>query len=696
MKRLLSLFLSAVMLMTVCCGAGLHAFADSVDTLYTYTVRGDESSGYYVSIDKYKQAQSYEYSDINIPAEILGSPVTEIGARAFIGAWNLETIGIPHTVKTIGARAFLGCSFVSEFVMSSSELETIGEYAFANCASLTSFNIPATVTSIGSSAFMGCDDLRTITVSEGNANYASENGVLYNIDKTELIKIPSAYSVQSFTVPDTVTKIAADAIYNNPNSSIQTLIIPASVTEIEESAIDANPSLETIYYLGSESDWNANVTVGEDNAELESKLVFHPEHDLVQQSYTPPTCTEDGSRVSVCSVCGAVVTETIAALEHNYEVTDHKDASYTEAGYDVYTCSNCGDSYTVEIPKLDGIIISVTETTLGTAQITGGAEYDGSGRVFEAGEEFTLTAIPNDNADFIGWAIGNRIVSESTLYRSFAYTSLEFTPVFTEKETEETQTIVFMNKYGDILSTQKAGSVEIPYGDNKAALNLPGYVFTGWRIKGGAEISDEEIINLEKSTTLVGVYEKNSAAAGYTITAEGAVITLPDGVENGSIPFDTRAVVTFENASAIKCGEDYVAYGDTYSFYVGGDITLTAEYDSVDEAVSVKIVGANRIEGTATKFNVYATRVVPEGWTAIDRGFVYGLEANVPETKEEIDLDNLPNGCRVSHGTPTASEQFALKVGISSGKRVKFYAYVTVQQGEETMLVISNPYTVEG
>ncbi|MDE6025820.1 MAG: leucine-rich repeat domain-containing protein, partial [Lachnospiraceae bacterium] len=55
---------------------------------------------------------------------------------------------------------------------------------------IISIEIPASVTSIDSYIFTGCNRLINITVDEESATYSSEDGILYNKEKTELIKCP--------------------------------------------------------------------------------------------------------------------------------------------------------------------------------------------------------------------------------------------------------------------------------------------------------------------------------------------------------------------------------------------------------------------------------------------------------------------------------------------------------------------------
>ena len=64
---------------------------------------------------------------------------------------------------------------------------SIGGSAFYVCTSLASVTIPDSVTSIGESAFWGCSSLTSIEVGKGNSEYSSEDGVLFDKNKTVLI-----------------------------------------------------------------------------------------------------------------------------------------------------------------------------------------------------------------------------------------------------------------------------------------------------------------------------------------------------------------------------------------------------------------------------------------------------------------------------------------------------------------------------
>jgi hypothetical protein len=83
----------------------------------------------------------------------------------------------------------------------------IGQQAFYKCTSLTGITIPESVTSIEVFAFSGYTGLVEINVSAGNTDYSSQDGVLYNKNKTTLIQYPAGKTTSSFSIPNGVTSV---------------------------------------------------------------------------------------------------------------------------------------------------------------------------------------------------------------------------------------------------------------------------------------------------------------------------------------------------------------------------------------------------------------------------------------------------------------------------------------------------------
>ena len=119
----------------------------------------------------------------------------------------------------------------------------IGEKAFSFCSGLTSIEIPSSVTSIRNSAFSCCAGLTNINVATDNQIYTSENGVLYNKDKTELICVPNGKKGK-IKIPSSVTSIESWAF--SECSGLSRVKIPSSVTSIEWGAFTGCSGLTNI------------------------------------------------------------------------------------------------------------------------------------------------------------------------------------------------------------------------------------------------------------------------------------------------------------------------------------------------------------------------------------------------------------------------------------------------------------------
>ncbi len=173
----------------------------------------------------------------------LDSRITEIQPGAFRNCSSLPSITIPDNVTSIGAYAFQSCSSLPSITIPDNAT-SIGAYAFQSCSSLSSITIPASVTSIGDSAFSNCDSLTSINVDSSNANYLSEDEVLFSKDKTILLQYPIGNTCTSYAVPDSVKRINDSAFYGCDN--LTSITIPDSVTSVGNNAFRDCSSINSI------------------------------------------------------------------------------------------------------------------------------------------------------------------------------------------------------------------------------------------------------------------------------------------------------------------------------------------------------------------------------------------------------------------------------------------------------------------
>lgn len=204
---------------------------------------------------------------------------------------------------------------------------SISDNAFLGCKNLTgTLTIPKGITysyfenKIEPSVFMGCINIEYFEVDDENEYYFDDNGVLYvryGEDRMGLLAYPSASKMKSYSVLDNTTGWG-DAV-NEQNlcfvyaNNLEELIIPASVKEIGANTVYSCENLErvifeeradsrnlrifedafkhcpklseinlpgtltelndgacenvTIYFDGTEEEWNTNVTVKPYNVE---------------------------------------------------------------------------------------------------------------------------------------------------------------------------------------------------------------------------------------------------------------------------------------------------------------------------------------------------------------------------------------------------------------------------------------------
>ena len=427
---------------------------------------------------------------------------------------------------------------------------------------------------------------------------------------------------------------------------------------------------------------------------------------------TKPTINKAGyTGDTVCNVCGETIatgTE-IAQLNGN----DYRDAlkaaqsknakdytaesfakvtealaAYDEATVGAYTSQEDVDAATAAlkdaVAKLDaGVVVTVASTTLGTTTLNGADATNGANARLAVGDDVVLTAkANNETGEFVGWKVGNKIVSDEATFKTAATADITYEPVFAEKA-DTSFTVVFVDPYGNVIDTQtvdSAANITVP-----TEPVFPGYTFTGW------SMTPEEISKLTDGATIYAQYKKDDVAK-YTVTAnDGATITV-NGAEVASpaqVAYDTKVSVHKDGAEAWKLADGtVVGYGDTYTFFCGSDIELTPVMTAVQQKTTVKILSATPIEGTV-KVSFLATRNIAPGETVVKQGFVYGK--NLADS--ELTLENVGNkGADANAGTvkilynKNSAEQIALDYGLSKKDgKISAVAFVITKTADGTL-----------
>lgn len=159
--------------------------------------------------------------------------ITTIGNYAFADCDRLSVISIPNNVNSIGEQSFRNDLSILRIQMPKN-LTTIGNYAFMGCNGLTEITLPASVSYIGDVIVKDCQNISRINVEEGNANFASDNGVLYTSSFDKLLLFPVNYNSSAYSILNGTTGIAPYAFVNA--NKLTEVVLPSSMLTIGRNA----------------------------------------------------------------------------------------------------------------------------------------------------------------------------------------------------------------------------------------------------------------------------------------------------------------------------------------------------------------------------------------------------------------------------------------------------------------------------
>lgn len=505
------------------------------------------------------------------------------------------------------------------------------------------------------------------------------------------------HTVTTYTWP-TVEAATADRVYEevaNPVSSA--------------CSYERKVTLEPTYTTEGEATYTCTVCKHSYTEKLDKLVCDHKDTKVVNA--TKPTINKAGyTGDTVCNVCGETIATGTVIAQLNGEAyraalkaAKDADASmytadsyakvtaalkdYAQATVEAYTTQEDVDAATAAlkdaVTKLDaGVVVTVASTTLGSITLNGADATKGANARLAVGDDVTLTAKANtETGEFVGWKVGTKIVSTDETYKTVATANITYEAVFAEK-VDETFTVVFVDPYGNVISTQPVTSgadIKVP-----TAPTLIGYTFTGW------SMNEEEISKLTDGATIYAQYKKDDVAK-YTVTApEGATLTV-DGVETASpatVAYDAKVSVHKDGVAAWQVDGVTVAYGDTYTFFCGSDMNLVAVDNVVEQKTTVVITGVNEIAGSV-QVSFAASRNVAPGETVVKQGFIYGK--NLADS--ELTLDNVGNkGADANAGTvkiaytKNSAADISLRYGLSKKDgKVSAAAFVITKTADGTL-----------
>ena len=326
-KRWVITLLTGILLTGILCqNAYADEYSNEAENVsdYTYSILGDT-----VAITGYTGSDT----EIVIPSEIDGLPVSRIGNQAFCQCEKLENVMIPESVIYIGADAFRECKNIRtiegaeniayigddafqgcinlEKIVIQGDLSNIGAYAFSGCSSLTSVTLPDSTTGIGAGVFSGCTALEKIHLPDAVTDLG--NSVFYDCKSLEEFHFPSSLrslgsavfsgcsSLKRIVLPENVNStwfgmfkncVKLEELELNDNvawvsnemfygcSSLKTIVLPETCMGCTDGAFDGCTSLESLVCLSGDTN-----IIESGLQRLENKvIVYAPSGGMTEQT----------------------------------------------------------------------------------------------------------------------------------------------------------------------------------------------------------------------------------------------------------------------------------------------------------------------------------------------------------------------------------------------------------------------------
>jgi len=268
-------------------GQTIYFRIDSIATNECYVTHGNWSTAPLYDEETGYNYYAYYQGTVDIPAQVsyngIAYNVTGIGDNAF-NRTKLTDVSIPASVTSIGDGAFYFSNLSSVTIPSS--VTSIGNAAF-EYSNLSSVTIPSSVKHIGEGVFSFCSNLTNIQVESGNTEYMSENGVLYNKDKSTLVVYPGGKTDTDFTMESTIDSIADRAFLGNEH--LTNVVIESNTANLDESMFDECKNFASIKV----ADNNPNYTT-QDGVLYDKKmttLILYPNAKAGESFTVPATVT---------------------------------------------------------------------------------------------------------------------------------------------------------------------------------------------------------------------------------------------------------------------------------------------------------------------------------------------------------------------------------------------------------------------
>lgn len=195
-------------------------------------------------------------------AYVVPDGVTNLPNKVFNRNIFTEVI-ISKGVLSIEESAFYYCGNLKKVTCEAGgtgELVFRGD-TFKSCSALEEITLPARISEFNPDFFASCSSLQKINLEEGASNtYSSEDGLLFNKTKTELVYCPQG-RVGKYEFASTVVSVADKAFYKCKN--LEEVVFNGWMQSIGDGAFEGCSALVKITFKGAANNEAVSLRIGE-------------------------------------------------------------------------------------------------------------------------------------------------------------------------------------------------------------------------------------------------------------------------------------------------------------------------------------------------------------------------------------------------------------------------------------------------
>ncbi|MGI6249401.1 MAG: leucine-rich repeat protein [Acutalibacteraceae bacterium] len=426
-----------------------------------------------------------------------------IADRAFYGCKYMRNAYIPPSVANIGIGAFYNCNNL-ETVNLPPGLTFISEEMFRNCGALQSIHIPASVVGIGTDALYKCGSLTSITVDAANEYYSSdEDGVLYNKDKTVLIKYPVGNTRTAYQVPAGVITVFNEAFSSCNKLTAVTFEAGSQLTQIGHYAFNYCEYLISI--------------------SLPASLVYIGVRAFYGCDSLKTVTFEEGSQLT-----------TIMFSAFEYCISFNNiiiPESVTHIGYNAFyntACYKNASNWVNNVLYIDNCLICAKDYVSGNCTVLDGtrfiAEYAFYDCTYLTGIDLPAGVTIIDSYAFNGCSslTSINIPASVTSIGDYAF---DYCTALTDITVDIASEHYSSDEYNVLFNKDKTVLVQYPQGNARTTYQIPAGVTT-IGLCAFSPCAFLENVNIPASVTIIGEYSFFDSGSLTTVTfEEGSLLT---------------------------------------------------------------------------------------------------------------------------------------------------------------------------